>query len=181
MRFLDDLIMDAVGSLGPLRTVVVVTGDHGESLFDDGRFGHGYSFADVIAKTPAIVVGPGIAPERRSDSTLHVDLLPTLVHAATNAAVHVQGVDGHDLLDPAVAPREAVLLAAPDGFRKFAIAELRDGVDRLDLQIRLGDATVTWDGLRNPLGRWADSQRLTPERRRHLVRAFETAVADIAH
>src|SRR6185295_11397073 len=62
MRFLDDLIMDAVGSLDPSRTIVVVTGDHGESLFDDGRFGHGYSFADVIAKTPAIVVGPGVTP-----------------------------------------------------------------------------------------------------------------------
>jgi hypothetical protein len=180
MRFLDDLVMDAVGALDPLRTLVVITGDHGESLFDDGRFGHGYSFADVIAKTPAIVAGPGVAPSRRGDPTLHVDLLPTVVHAATSGTVHIEGIDGHDLLDPALAPRDAVLLAAQDGARNFAIAELRDGVRRLDLQIRLGDGSVTWDGLRDPLGRWAESQRVDPDARRDLVRAFDAAVGDIA-
>jgi hypothetical protein len=62
----------------------------------------------------------------------------------------------------------------------MALAEVRDGVDRLDLQIRLGGGTVTWDGLRSPLGRWAENQRLTPEKRRNLVRAFERAAGDIA-
>jgi arylsulfatase A-like enzyme len=180
MRFIDDLVMDAVAALDPARTIVVVTGDHGESLFDDGRFGHGYSFADVIARTPAIVVGPEMSPTRRGDPTLHVDLLPSVVHAATGGKVRIEGIDGHDLLDPARAPRDAVLLAAADGARNFAIAELRDGVRRLDLQIRIGAGTVTWDGLRDPLGKWTESQRVGPDARRNLVRAFDAAVGDIA-
>jgi membrane-anchored protein YejM (alkaline phosphatase superfamily) len=180
MRFLDDLIMDAVGALDPAHAIVVVTGDHGESLFDDGRIGHGYSFADVVVKTPAIVVGPGVSPNRRSDATLHVDLLPTVLHAATGGAVRLDGVDGRDLFDQANLPREAVLLAAADVGRKLAIAELRDGVGRLDLQIRLSEGIVTWDGLRDPLGKWAESQRLDAAGRRNLVRAFERVVGDIA-
>lgn len=180
MRFLDDIVMDAVAALDPSRTLVAVTGDHGESLFDDGRFGHGYSFADVIARTPAIIAGPGVMPALRRDPTLHVDLLPSMVHAATAGMVRIEGIDGHDLLDAAVAPREAVLLAAQDGARNFAIAELRDGVRRLDLQIRIRGGTATWDGLRDPLGRWAEDQRVDPDARRHLVRTFDAAVGEVA-
>jgi arylsulfatase A-like enzyme len=180
MRFLDDAIMDAVGSLDPARTVVVVIGDHGESLFDDGRWGHGYSFADVIAETPAILVGPGIEPRRRTDATLHADLVPTLVHAVTQGAAALDGVDGVDLLDPSVPFRASTLLAAADVGRDLSIAELRSGTDRLDLQIHLKEGTAVWDGLRGPDGRRTQNQRITPEKRRSLVQAFTAAVGSVA-
>jgi arylsulfatase A-like enzyme len=183
MRFLDDAIMNAIDQLDPRSSIVVVTGDHGESLYEDGRFGHGYSFADVIARTPAIIVGPGIVSGRRDAPSLHADLLPTLLSASTAGRVTLSGVDGRDLQAPA-APggaeeRDAVLLAADDVGRDMAIAELRSGDQRLDLQIRLGTARVTWDGMRDPLGKRQANQHLTPGLRQDLVRGFDSALRDM--
>jgi membrane-anchored protein YejM (alkaline phosphatase superfamily) len=44
VAFVDDLVADAVANLDVSRNVVIFTGDHGESVGDDGRFGHGYAF-----------------------------------------------------------------------------------------------------------------------------------------
>jgi hypothetical protein len=179
IRFLDDAIMDAVERLDPLRNIVVVTGDHGESLYDDGHYGHGYSFADVIARTPAIVVGPGIIPARREDPTLHADLLPTLVHAATGGSVVLSRVHGRDLQAPA-APRSGWLLAAPDGGRRLAVAQLRSGDMRIDLQLRFDEGKVYWDGIRDPLGKRQNDQHLSADLRRKIGAAFDEALREMA-
>jgi hypothetical protein len=63
------------------HTIVVVLGDHGEELYDDGEsMGHGDQLHGHGNQTPLILVGPGIGPrdaplrERMRD----VDLAPTL-------------------------------------------------------------------------------------------------------
>ncbi|HEY3668884.1 MAG TPA: sulfatase-like hydrolase/transferase, partial [Polyangiaceae bacterium] len=66
LAFVDDLVADAIAQLDPQRTIVVLTGDHGESLGEDGHFGHGYGFPDSIARVPFVIVGPGVAPSHRS-------------------------------------------------------------------------------------------------------------------
>jgi hypothetical protein len=43
------------------NTIVVVTADHGESLFDDGFLGHGHMLNEQQTRIPFIISRPGIA------------------------------------------------------------------------------------------------------------------------
>ena len=62
------------------NTVVVVVGDHGESLGEHSELQHGYTLYDSTQHVPLIVKGvPGAVPGTRVASTVSlVDLLPTL-------------------------------------------------------------------------------------------------------
>jgi arylsulfatase A-like enzyme len=42
-------------------TLIVVTADHGEELFDHGQFGHGYTLYDELLHVPLVLAGP-LAP-----------------------------------------------------------------------------------------------------------------------
>jgi arylsulfatase A-like enzyme len=55
-RAVGRVIDRATASLGHLPAVVV-TADHGESLFDEGFLGHGYALNDVQTRVPLIVRG----------------------------------------------------------------------------------------------------------------------------
>lgn len=78
--FLDDLVADHIETLGE-NTLVIFTGDHGESTGEDGKFGHGYGFSDLLTRVPFVAVGPGIPRMKRTDITSHRDLLPSILHA----------------------------------------------------------------------------------------------------
>ncbi len=83
----DDAIGHVLAELDRLglaeRTIVVVTADHGETVFDDGRGqGHGdHLFGDEGTHVPLIVVDPrsGAARARHEGAIVRdVDLAPTL-------------------------------------------------------------------------------------------------------
>jgi arylsulfatase A-like enzyme len=57
---------------------VVVTADHGESLFEAGFLGHGYGLNDVQTKVPLIVVN---LPMRVPEPFSQIDLRPALTEA----------------------------------------------------------------------------------------------------
>jgi arylsulfatase A-like enzyme len=42
------------------NTVVIITGDHGESLGEHGQFGHGWSLSRELLHVPLIILGPGV-------------------------------------------------------------------------------------------------------------------------
>ena len=55
-------IVDRLRRLGVLEdTLIVVTADHGESLFDDGFLGHGHMLSREQTRIPFILSDPGIA------------------------------------------------------------------------------------------------------------------------
>jgi len=72
------------------RTIVAVTGDHGEGLGDHGELTHGMLAYDSTLRVPLIVAGPGprsaIAPGTSgatiADAVSLADLAGTLLHAA---------------------------------------------------------------------------------------------------
>jgi phosphoglycerol transferase MdoB-like AlkP superfamily enzyme len=107
---LEAQLVDFVAALDPARNVIAVTGDHGESFGDDGALVHGSRASDAQTRVPLLIVGPGIEPRTTVGPTSHMDVLPTLLHAATGVADPVQGVDGRDLL-AASPPREDVFVA----------------------------------------------------------------------
>jgi phosphoglycerol transferase MdoB-like AlkP superfamily enzyme len=96
IRFIDDVVADAIDKLDPARNLVVFTGDHGESINDDGHYTHGHSFAEIVTHTPMAMVGPGVTQTRLDRRTLHVDLLPSLLHALSGtpqSLPHTHGID----------------------------------------------------------------------------------------
>ncbi len=77
-RLLDHL--KASGTLD--KTVVVVTGDHGEGFGEHAIKLHGYHLYAAQTKVPMMIRVPGLAGRRSSTPAGHTDLLPTLVNLA---------------------------------------------------------------------------------------------------
>jgi arylsulfatase A-like enzyme len=97
------LVIDALASDGlEKKTIVVVTADHGETLFDHGHGqGHGdHLFGDEGTHVPLVVVDPRKGMPHRDGSVVRdVDLAPTL-YALTGVAPPAD-LDGRRL-DPAL-------------------------------------------------------------------------------
>jgi arylsulfatase A-like enzyme/Tfp pilus assembly protein PilF len=72
-RLLDSLAAD--GRLG--RTVVVVVGDHGESLGEHEEPSHGFFIYDATIRIPLIVAGPAVPARSVAGPVRIVDVLPT--------------------------------------------------------------------------------------------------------
>ncbi|HTR55743.1 MAG TPA: sulfatase-like hydrolase/transferase [Kofleriaceae bacterium] len=86
------------------KTVVVVTGDHGEGFGEHGVYMHGYHLYSAQTKVPLIVRVPGLPPHRSLTPAGHVDIMPTLVDLAG-------GVPNGDMMGRSLVD---VLAGAPD-------------------------------------------------------------------
>ena len=64
------------------RTVIVITGDHGEGFGEHGIDLHGYHLYSAQTRIPLIVRVPGLAPSVITTPVGHVDILPTLANLA---------------------------------------------------------------------------------------------------
>jgi len=76
------------------NTLIVLAGDHGESLGDHGEESHGIFVYQEALHVPLIVRGPGIAARRVSAVTRLVDVMPTVL---TLFGVTPPGADGVSL------------------------------------------------------------------------------------
>lgn len=61
------------------KTVVIVSGDHGEEFYENGYWTHGGGCTPQVVRVPLIVHVPGKAPGRFTDVTAHHDIVPTLM------------------------------------------------------------------------------------------------------
>ena len=87
------------------RTVVIVTGDHGEGFGEHGIDLHGYHLYAAQTKVPFIVRVPGQPARRVTTPVGHVDLLPTLANLAGGAPdAEMMGRSLVDLLTGAAPP-----------------------------------------------------------------------------
>ena len=64
------------------QTIVMVTADHGEELWDHGGMGHGRSLYEEQLHVPWIIAGPGIHPRAISTPVSLIDVTPTLMEFA---------------------------------------------------------------------------------------------------
>lgn len=66
------------------ETVTVLTSDHGEELFEHGKFGHERGLYEESIRIPLVLHAPGLLPQgaRYSDPVRIVDIAPTLVELA---------------------------------------------------------------------------------------------------
>jgi hypothetical protein len=112
MRFLDHEVMDLIRSIDPKRNLVIITGDHGESMGEDGVFIHASRMSDIQLRVPCIMVGPGITPRVIRTATGHSDILPTLLHALAGKPVPVANCQGRDLIGD-LAPADEIVVTRP--------------------------------------------------------------------
>jgi len=93
VRYVDEaigLLMKRLDALGLReRTYVCFTSDHGEELWEHGRWGHGQSVRQEQARVPWMIAGPGIGSQRIPGPVSAIDCLPTLA-GLVNAAPQTQ-------------------------------------------------------------------------------------------
>lgn len=60
------------------NTLIVLTGDHGESLGEHGELTHTYFAYNSTLWVPLIIAGPGIDAGRIAENVSHIDIFPSL-------------------------------------------------------------------------------------------------------
>ena len=124
LLFLEHELMKLVESLDPSRNIIMITGDHGESMGEDGVFAHASRMSEIQMRTPFVMVGPGVAPRKISTATVHTDILPTLLHALSGEKAPIRHCEGRDLMaDPSPADRVVVVPAGGLDWNGFMIIE----------------------------------------------------------
>jgi arylsulfatase A-like enzyme len=63
------------------QTILLITGDHGEELFERGRMGHASYLDEPQIRVPCVLSIPGCGHHVVDAVTSHVDLLPTVADA----------------------------------------------------------------------------------------------------
>ena len=86
-------------------TLVVVAGDHGESLGDHGEESHGIFLYEEALRVPLIIHGPGVPARRLMPVVRLIDVMPTVLDLFGIQAARMDGVSLTDL-EPASAGRE---------------------------------------------------------------------------
>lgn len=95
------------------QTVVVVTSDHGEEIFERGRFLHGDTLYEEVTHVPLIVRAPGRVPRGRVVDRLVslVDLPATILDLAGLADRHGEGISLRDSWEGRAEERPVVAYA----------------------------------------------------------------------
>ena len=60
------------------KTIIIVTGDHGEEFFEKGRLGHNSAFVEEQIRTPLVIHVPKMEPNVVTHITSHTDIAATL-------------------------------------------------------------------------------------------------------
>lgn len=86
-------LLDALDERGLSdRTIVVVAGDHGESLGEHGERDHGIFIYESVLRVPFMIRAPGVAPARSAAVVRLVDLMPTVLDLLGVSAPRMDGV-----------------------------------------------------------------------------------------
>jgi membrane-anchored protein YejM (alkaline phosphatase superfamily) len=92
--------VEAAGLLD--RTIVLVTGDHGEEFMEKGRWGHKSAFSEEQTRVPLVLSIPGRPPAVVERMTSHLDVAPTMLALLGVANPEADYCLGFDLLGPVV-------------------------------------------------------------------------------
>lgn len=94
------VVLDALARLGLTdRTIVALTSDHGEELFDHGMLAHGHTLHQELVRVPLILAGPGVPRGKRiAREVSNRHLAPTLARVGGARLAGVR--DALDLFAP---------------------------------------------------------------------------------
>ena len=172
-RLLDGLRAD--GRLA--QTVVVVVGDHGESLGEHREQTHGFFVYDATVHIPLIVAGPGVSARTVTDQVRIVDVMPTALELLGQKAP--ESVQGRSLLPLARGERLSLVALSESWYPRYhygwsELKALRDG------RYKLIDAPrrELYDLARDP-GERDDASGADGARTEALGRALREALAGV--
>lgn len=170
--FMDAQVGAFLASLDLTRTIVAVTGDHGEALFTDGTAVHSSRFSPVQTQVPMFLLGPGIPSGTVADLSINSDILPTVLRAAAQKPVALSGVSGIDLLDESARrQRRSLVLAGFQFDEPFAAALVRPE-GRLALDVWISTMKIQSTGLLNERGENDPQMQATAGRPEDWAEAF---------
>ena len=105
------------------RTIVVVAGDHGESLGEHGERDHGIFLYENVLRVPLIIRTPGMPPRRVGSLVRLVDVMPTVLDLLGLPGTPTDGVSLMNLM--AGGSRELDAYAESEYPRRFGWSPLR--------------------------------------------------------
>ena len=99
------------------KPLVMVTGDHGEEMREQGHVGHGSALTEQQLHVPMVVTGEGVPVGRRDAPTSHADVVPTLLRLLGDTHPPELYSDGMSMFD---APQDRFVLTTVGWEPKFA-------------------------------------------------------------
>jgi arylsulfatase A-like enzyme len=98
LAYADSLVGEILAKIDP-DTIVVVTADHGEALFEHGFVGHNTQLYEESIRIPLLLRAKALSPRRVSDLVELIDLTPTILDLAGLARVpEASGFQGRSLV-----------------------------------------------------------------------------------
>ncbi|HYK00970.1 MAG TPA: sulfatase-like hydrolase/transferase [Thermoanaerobaculia bacterium] len=149
IAYVDAQLGRLLAAIDRTNTVVVVAGDHGESLGEHGESTHGLLLYQTTLHIPLLIATPELKPRAVREPVSSVDIAPTL---ATLAGITMPKGDGRDLaevLRDGDAIAEADLYAETQYPLTFGWSELA-ALRRGNLKLISGPAAEIFDVQRDP-------------------------------
>jgi membrane-anchored protein YejM (alkaline phosphatase superfamily) len=183
--FLDHAVDETIAGLDLDQTLVVVTGDHGESLMDDGMLFHGSRLSEIQTRVPCFLFGAGVDPGATAFPTSHADLLPTLVRLLTGQPPAIAGCHGRSLvgLGHDDAPPHLLLMHGVFNLKNARTSDRALFIDdnlRVALQLWRNEPTVRVTAFVNDRDVMLPAPVLSEKRLDQLVRAFGSEMSRFA-
>jgi len=86
IRYVDDALGKVLATMNRTghdqNAIICLTADHGEEMWDHGKWGHGHSLYDEVIRVPLLLSAPGLPQQRIDEPISHIDLIPTLADLA---------------------------------------------------------------------------------------------------
>lgn len=107
------------------KTLIVLTGDHGESLGQHGELTHGYLAYNTTLWIPLIIAAPGLGRGRVDQQVGHIDIFPTICDVLNAAKPSLlQGVSLLPAMEGRSLPRIPVYFESMDPYYQLDCAPL---------------------------------------------------------
>jgi len=135
IAYVDAQVARLLAAVDRGNTIIVIAGDHGESLGAHGELTHGLLLYEPTLHVPMIIAAPSLAAHAVRTPVSTTDIAPTIASLA--GTTFANAVDGHDLAADLRAEREPRAEAVyaetkyPATFGWSELASLRTGTAKL--------------------------------------------------
>lgn len=112
------------------KTLIVLTGDHGESLGQHGELTHGSLAYNTTLWIPLIIVAPGLGPGKVDQQVGHIDIFPTVcdvLHATKPS--FLQGVSLLPAMRGKSLPQRPIYFESMDPYYRMDCAPLEGFIE----------------------------------------------------
>jgi arylsulfatase A-like enzyme len=102
------------------KTLIVVTGDHGQAFYEHGLAAHAGPLFEEVMKVPLLIHAPGLVPSKDGRPAQHIDVPPSVL-ALLGLPPH-PSFQGINLFDPTPNPDRSVFMVTQNALaRQYGI------------------------------------------------------------